>query len=108
MPPEEVRVSAILQARLVAVAKNFRCERFELRTCLPPGQWQARFLAGLFEESDAIPSVLARDLWQQQAARTRHGDKEAIPADFVRLGSHGFDLRKNTEGSFPFRSLEAR
>ncbi len=75
MPPEEVRVSAILQARLVAVAKNFRCERFELRTCLPPVQRQARFLAGLFEESDAIPSVLGGDLGQQQAAMTCHADQ---------------------------------
>src|SRR6266568_1579766 len=34
-----------------------------------------RYLAGLFEESDAIPSVLGRDLGQQQAAMTCHADQ---------------------------------
>src|SRR2546428_12933569 len=98
MPPEEVRVSAILQARLVAVSKHFRCERFELRTCLPPVQWQARFLAGLFEESDAIPSGLGGDLGQQEAALNCRSDHEARLGQFEVLWAHGPELAKDDQG----------
>src|SRR5436309_15005327 len=103
MPPEEVRVSAILQARLVAVSKNFRGKRFKLRARLPSIQRQSRFLAGLFEESDAIPSVLDRNLGQQQAAMTRHADKEAMPGNCDLLGANGLEMGKDTEGNFVCR-----
>src|SRR5207245_9902421 len=79
--------------------------RFRLRARLPSLQRHSGFLAGLFEESYAIPAVLARNLRQQQAAMTRHADKEAMPADFDFLGANGLELGKDTEGNFEFRSF---
>jgi len=62
---ERPKTGKILQARLVAVAKDLCSEGLELRPSLPGVQRQTGFLASLLKEGDAIPSMFDRHLWQQ-------------------------------------------
>ena len=79
------------------VAKHFRGEGFQYGTRLPGIRGQASLPARLFEEFLATPSMLHRNLGQQQSTPYTQGHDQAMFADFHLARVDGMEERKDAE-----------
>ena len=86
-------------------AKTSAVKASSFGTGLPGVGRQAGFPAGLFEEGDAVPSVLERHLRQQQAATVPQADQQAVASNLHLLRLHGLERREHAEGDAQFRDL---
>lgn len=87
-------------------AENFCRESLQGCILLPGIERKSRFAAGLFEESNAVPVVLKRDLRQQKAAMTMLADEQAMAANFDFFDANWLRSRENTQLDFKMRSFE--
>ncbi len=84
----------------ILIAKNFCGEGFDLRAILPGVKRKAGFPAGVFEKSDAVPTVLDGNLRQEQAAVARHADEQTVASDLDFFGSNWTEAGQNTQRYF--------
>jgi hypothetical protein len=69
------------------IAEHFGSECFDGGASLPAVGGKAGFAAGLLKEGEAIPSVLDRNLGQEQAAAGVEAHDQAVPADLDLFGA---------------------
>ena len=79
------------------VCEDFCGECFYGGAGLPCIQRQAGFVAGLFEEGDAVPPVLEWDLRQQKSTMPVLRNDEPVTADDYVLGANWAYGRKNAD-----------
>lgn len=90
------------------VAENFGGEGIQAGAGLPGVERQAGFSAGLFEESDAVPSALDRYLREQQAATGAKADQQAVSSNFYLVWANGLGRREDAQGDLQFLGLSPR
>ena len=79
------------------VCEDFCGESFYGGAGVPRIQRKPGLVAGLFEEGDAVPALLERDLRQQKSAVAVLGNYKPVPAGDYILGANWAYGRKNAD-----------
>ena len=87
------------------LAEDLRTEGFEAGAFLPGIRRQSSFATSLLQKSLPVPSVLNRNLRQQQSAPAMPTDVQAVAANFYFFRTNRPRRSENAELNFELRSL---